>query len=99
MEINQISDIQSLSEKIKSTVTPEIEANISFTNVFSNAIANVKQTEATVKNDTVMVAAGLTDDLHTVMINAEKAELALSMLVQVRNKAMDAYNEIMRMSL
>ena len=99
MEISQISDIQSLVEKVTSRVAPEKEAEVSFTNIFSNAIANVKQTEATVKNDAVMAAAGLTDDLHTVIINAEKAELALSMLVQVRNKALDAYNEIMRMAL
>lgn len=38
-------------------------------------------------------------DLHEVMIAMEKADISLRMLVQVRNKAIDAYQEIMRMQV
>ncbi len=38
-------------------------------------------------------------DLHEVMISMEKADISLRMLVQVRNKAIDAYQEIMRMQV
>ena len=40
---------------------------------------------------------GQTDDLHNIMINAEKAAIALELTVQVTSKAISAYNEIMRM--
>lgn len=44
-----------------------------------------------------MLAAGKVTDLHDVMITAEKANLALQLTIQVRNKVLEAYQEIMRM--
>ena len=46
-----------------------------------------------------LFAAGKIDDLHTLMIETEKADLALQFTLQVRNKLLDAYNEIMRMQI
>ena len=43
------------------------------------------------------LAVGKSENLHEAMIGYEKAETALKLLVQVRNKALDAYHEIMRM--
>jgi len=71
----------------------------SFTDILKNAMENMEQTEAIAKNDIELVATGQVDDLHTVMIDAAKAELALTMFVQVRNKALEAYNEIMNINL
>ena len=42
---------------------------------------------------------GETDNIHNVMIAGSKANLALQMTIQVRNKVMDAYNEIMNMQI
>ncbi|HHV99009.1 MAG TPA: flagellar hook-basal body complex protein FliE [Clostridiaceae bacterium] len=44
-------------------------------------------------------AAGKTDNIHQVLIAVEKADIALQLTLQIRNKLMDAYNEIMRMQL
>lgn len=44
-------------------------------------------------------AAGKTDNIHQVLIAAEKADIALQFTMQIRNKIMDAYNEIMRMQI
>lgn len=44
-------------------------------------------------------AQGKTSDIHTVMIASEQASLALQMTTQIRNKAVDAYQEIMRISM
>lgn len=45
------------------------------------------------------LAAGEVQDLHQVMIAAQEASLSLSLAVQVRNKVIEAYQEIMRMPL
>lgn len=45
------------------------------------------------------LATGRTDNVADVMIAAEKADVALRVMVQVRNKIIDAYNEIMRMQV
>ena len=39
------------------------------------------------------------EDLHTAMIAVQKASLALELTLQVRNKAIESYQEIMRMQL
>lgn len=44
-------------------------------------------------------AAGKTDNIHQVLIAIEKADIALQFTMQVRNKIMDAYSEIMRMQI
>ncbi len=44
-------------------------------------------------------AAGKTDNIHQVLIAVEKADIALQLTLQIRNKILDAYNEIMRMQL
>lgn len=44
-------------------------------------------------------AAGTEDNIHKVMIAGQKAEIALQFTMQIRNKILDAYNEIMRMQI
>ncbi|MCX7773875.1 MAG: flagellar hook-basal body complex protein FliE, partial [Clostridia bacterium] len=43
--------------------------------------------------------AGRTDNIHSVMIAGQKATIALQFVMEVRNKVMDAYQEIMRMQV
>lgn len=45
------------------------------------------------------VHAGDEKNLHAAMIAMEKADISLRYMVQVRNKAIDAYQEIMRMQV
>jgi flagellar hook-basal body complex protein FliE len=42
-------------------------------------------------------AVGKSYDLHEIMVSTEKADLSFRLLVQIRNKLLDAYQEIMRM--
>jgi flagellar hook-basal body complex protein FliE len=48
---------------------------------------------------TKQFAAGEPVELHDVMISVQEANLALATLVQVRNKAVEAYQEVMRMQI
>ena len=41
----------------------------------------------------------LSEDAHSVMIASSQAQLAVDMLVSLRNKALEAYNEVMRISI
>jgi flagellar hook-basal body complex protein FliE len=75
------------------------EEFIPFKDMLTDAINNVKSTQSTADKDMLKLASGQTDDLHSVMINSAKADLAIQTLVQVRNKAVEAYNEIMRINL
>lgn len=80
--------------------TNQTEDNfIPFADMLSEAIQNVVETDQKVQEDAIKIAAGDTDALHTLTINMAKADLAIQTLIQVRNKALDAYNEIMRITL
>lgn len=91
--------VSSLSESLKTKTQDNQDSFIPFEDLLKNAISQVTVTDQAVKQDVVSVAKGETDSLHTITIDSAKADLALQTLVQVRNKALDAYNEIMRITL
>jgi flagellar hook-basal body complex protein FliE len=70
----------------------------SFKGIFENAINDVKTTDDTLAKAQYLLATGQTEDPHSVTIAASEAQLAVDMLVALRSKALEAYNEIMRIS-
>lgn len=75
------------------------EGTALFKDVFSDAIQNVKDTQKNLEDKQYLLATGQIDDAHTVPIAAAEAKLSVDLLVELRNKAVDAYNELMRISL
>ncbi len=69
----------------------------SFGDLLKQAIGDVNQLQLQAEQAGLDLAAGNVTDLHQVMIMTEKANLALELAIQVRNKVIDAYQEIMRM--
>lgn len=70
-----------------------------FRQILQDVVQNVEDTEAVTKMDAYQLSIGKMDDLHTMTINSAKAEVALQTMVQLRNKLLDAYSEIMRINL
>lgn len=73
-----------------------------FNDIYKAAINLVEETNQTQKvadKMSVDFAAGKIDSIHEVMIASEKANIALQYTVQLRNKVLEAYNEIMRMQV
>ena len=80
-------------------ITENEEGGATFLDVFKTLIDNVKETEAQVQQDSIDLMLGDVDDLAQIQVNLEKAATAVDLLVTVKNKAVDAYNEIMRMTV
>lgn len=77
-----------------------LETNkIPFSDTFSEVLKEARETQAVSDQDAYKLAMGTVDDLHTVMINSEKATAALELTVQLTTRAINAYNEIMRMQV
>lgn len=70
-----------------------------FQEIFNETVQNVKDTEKELTNQQYLLATGQIEDAHTVMIAASQAQVAVDMLVQLRNKALESYNELMRINL
>lgn len=70
-----------------------------FQDVFRNVVSNVYTTQADVEEKQYLLATGQLDDAHTLPIAETKAALSLDLLISLRNKAMESYSELMRMSV
>lgn len=74
-------------------------AGPSFSDYLTEQVNHVNQVVATADQRVADVSTGRSQNLHEMMIALNKAELSMRMLTQVRNKAVEAYQELMRMSL
>jgi flagellar hook-basal body complex protein FliE len=70
-----------------------------FGSALKGAIGALGQLGAQADASSLALAKGEPIDLHEVMLNTEQASLGFSMALQVRNKLVDAYTEVMRMSV
>ena len=73
-------------------------ADNSFEKTLKNLISHVDMQIKESDRKAEEFAVGKNYDLHEVMIAAEKADISFQFLVQIRNKLLDAYQEIMRMN-
>jgi flagellar hook-basal body complex protein FliE len=60
-------------------------------------LENLQNVQSKADNLAVQAATGSLTDVHDYMIASTEASLATELTVAVRNKALDAFNEIMRM--
>lgn len=75
------------------------EAQQSFATALKESINSVNEAQVASDNITNRMANGENVDLHTVMIAAQKAGITMSATLEVRNKVVEAYQEIMRMNI
>ena len=70
-----------------------------FASVFQSAIQNVKDTDAENVQAQYLLATGQLDNPASALIAATKYGMSVDMLIQFRNKALDAYSELTRMGM
>jgi flagellar hook-basal body complex protein FliE len=70
-----------------------------FENILSDAFRDVAETDAADKLSSLQLLTGGADDFSGLLIDIQKAEISLNLALQLRNKVVDAYNEIMRMQV
>ena len=75
------------------------DCKITFTDLLRQSLSQVNDLQFEADDWATKFAAGQTDNIHQVMIAAQKADIALQLATAVRSKIMDAYNEIMRMQI
>lgn len=96
--INGISSI--LPQTINSADSSAVgQATTGFSDVLKTMVNKVNETQIAGDQATRNLQSGDAKHLHEVMIAVEEADVSLRMLVQMRNKALTAYDEIMRMQI
>ena len=97
ISVNGMAQIPKLNDTVgvKNTKTAET----SFSDVINDAITKVNDLQIDSSKKTEDFISGVSDDIHSVIMAGSKEDLALQMTLQVRNKVMEAYKEIMNMQM
>lgn len=98
--MDPISGIDALSSALPTSLTtaPTRSAgDASFATSITGAVDELRGLQS--ESDALKVAAvtGDLDDIHSAMIASTRAAVTLELVAAVRNKGVDAFNEIMRM--
>ena len=100
MPISSISSaISPLAPKSPSSGGSSSSPGADFGSALKQAVGSLQQLGSQADASSLARAKGDPIDIHEVMLANEQASLGFSMALQVRNKLVDAYSEIMRMSI
>jgi flagellar hook-basal body complex protein FliE len=80
------------------TASPQKNAVESFSGILDKSIGAVNDLQQNADSAIQQFVAGKMD-IHDVMIEVEKASVAMQLTVQLRNKVLEAYQEVMRMQV
>jgi flagellar hook-basal body complex protein FliE len=86
---------------LSSAAAPAVGPGTTFQNfgdLVGQALDAVNGTQAQADAAATQLVTGQSTDIHSVMIAMEKATTTFNLAVQVRNKTLDAYNQLMQTS-
>jgi len=89
----------SLSPAKPADSSPVSLSKTGFGDILKSTVEQVNASQITGDRAIEKLQSGEAKHLHEVMIAVEEADVSLRMLVQMRNKALTAYEEIMRMQI
>ncbi|SHN16141.1 flagellar hook-basal body complex protein FliE [Gracilibacillus kekensis] len=100
MNIYSLQNIQASPNQIHTNDQQTVgESQQAFANNLKEAINSINHAQKASDQKTEALARGEIDDLHDVMVTAQKSSIMLQTGVQVQKKVVDAYNEVMRMQV
>ena len=70
-----------------------------FQKLVGNMVNDFNQVQNQAADDIAKLAAGKTDNVHQVMIALGKAEVSFNYMLEVRNRLLDAYKQVMQMPM
>jgi flagellar hook-basal body complex protein FliE len=71
----------------------------SFSELLRKSVEDVNQMQTEADSAVKELIAGRSKNIHETMLTVERADVSLKLMMQVRNKIIDAYKEIMRMQV
>lgn len=99
--IVQTGDVESLvgsANKISKEASPA-EAGKTFSDILKESVDQVNTYQVQADTAIKELVAGRNKNIHETMLTIERADTSLKLMMQVRNKILDAYKEIMRMQV
>jgi len=99
MSLN-ISGISPLSQIQTDVAAPAAgDGGTSFKDILSSAVGEVENSRSSAAKSVEQFLSGDGGDLHSTILATQRADLEFQMFMQVRNKVVSAYQEIMKMPM
>jgi flagellar hook-basal body complex protein FliE len=99
ISIPSVSKVFQSNAAVSTSATTPYEAQKNFASVLKDSIEKVNQAQNQSDVMTEKLARGENVDLHQVMIASQKASITMSATIEIRNKVIEAYQEVMRMQV
>lgn len=100
--LSAASGLGSISSLVDTSTFVEAEdgyTGATFADILVSAVENVKTTDETKNEMEYLLAVGELDNPAELTIATTKAQVAVELLTQLRTRALDSYNELIRMSI
>lgn len=98
-QVQNTQSTQPVTSQINNSQKTDSSNQTSFSELLKNSISSLNESQVQSDNFTNALAAGKDVNLDEVMIAAQKASISLTAATEFRNKAVEAYQEIMRMQM
>ncbi len=95
----QSAPVSELLELRRNPQPSKSEGTTSFSEMLKAALDSVNRAQWEAEQASIALATGQISDVHQVMIAQEKAHIALQLTIAIRNKVVEAYQEISRMQI
>ncbi|OWV39142.1 flagellar hook-basal body complex protein FliE [Bacillus spizizenii] len=98
-QVQNTQNTQNATNQVNNSQKTDSSNQTSFSELLKNSISSLNESQVASDNMTNALAAGIDVNLDEVMIAAQKASISLTAATEFRNKAVEAYQEIMRMQM
>jgi flagellar hook-basal body complex protein FliE len=92
-------DLQKINSDLGPQTVTAPSSGGSFSNLLGNLVSEVNDKQVAANNAVTGLMSGQNVSLHQAMISMEEASVSFQMMVEVRNKLLDSYQELMRMQV
>lgn len=93
------SEISSASTTGLATATGTTVGTTSFSQLVTNGVTEVNRQLLTSQQDLQSLAMGDVQNLHQVMMRLEESKLSFQLMLQVRNRLLESYQDLMKMQI
>jgi flagellar hook-basal body complex protein FliE len=97
--IDPVSALDALPTQATASMSAVQQPSTDFSSWLSQQVSDVNTKIGEADMQVRQLAVGENTNIHQVMISLEKARLSLELVVQVRNKVLEAYQNMMQMQI
>ncbi len=99
MEFQTIEPLWNSLNSITKIDSQEDQQSTMFADIFESVIDSVQETDAEKNEKMYELATGQLDNPAELTVAATQAELSVNLLVELRNRALETYNQLIGMSI